>query len=197
MADQPTQSSDNRTPARLGDALSPFAPLRQLERMFEDFFGVFGPPMRRDSSAAPLPAGIVAPRMDVSETDNEIRITADLPGLDEKDIDLTLSENVLTIRAQAKTERDEKKEDFHVMERARGVFVRSLRLPFPVDSNQVQAAFKDGVLNITIPKPREMRDKVQRIEVRRREGSQPSGDQHQASGSPSATGTKVAENAAG
>lgn len=200
MADHPTQSSENRSLARRNDALSPFTPFRQLERMFEDFFGVFGPPMRGDGTAGQLPTGVVAPRIDISETENEIRISADLPGLQEKDIDLTLQDNVLTIRGETKTERDEKNQDYHVMERARGVFVRSLRMPFRIDANQVQASFKEGVLNITIPKPQEMRDQVQRIEVKRegaqQGGGQQTGSQSQGSGNQPAAGARVPETAA-
>ena len=78
MADQQvTQPSDNRSMARRGDALSPFAPIRrEMERMFEDFFSVFGVPARAEREGSPLPAGIIAPRIDVSETDDEVRITA-------------------------------------------------------------------------------------------------------------------------
>jgi HSP20 family protein len=196
MADQSTQSPENRPLARYSDALSPFAPLRQMERLFEDFFGVFGPPTRGDDRAGQLPAGVVAPRIDVSETDNEIRITAELPGLQEKDVDLTLRDDVLTIRGEAKTEREEKKQDYHVMERARGTFVRALHLPFSIDANRVQAAFKDGVLNITIPKPQEMKEKVQRIEVKRDEGAQQGGSQRSPSGAQSSAEAKVPETAA-
>jgi HSP20 family protein len=164
---------------------------RDLERMFEDFFSVFGPPMRGDGqhgrmqgSPGRMQGSIVLPRMDVSETDSELRITADLPGMQEQDIDITLADDVLTIRGETVKEHEEKKQEFHLMERAHGSFARSLRLPFPVDASQVQASFKDGVLTITIPKPKEVRDKAQRIEVRRDEsagGSQPSGGQQGAS----------------
>jgi len=197
MADEPNrQSSESRSLARWSDALSPFTPLRQMERLFEDFFSVFGTPTRGDGQAGRLPAGVVAPRMDVAETDNEIRITAELPGLEEKDVDVTLCDDVLTIRGEAKTEREEKKQDYHIMERARGTFVRSLRLPFSIDANRVQAAFKDGVLNITIPKPQEMRDKVQRIEVKRAEGAQQGASQRPGGSTQSSAETKVPETAA-
>jgi hypothetical protein len=76
------------------------------------------------------------------------------------------------------------------MERARGTFVRSLRLPFSIDANRVQAAFKDGVLNITIPKPQEMRDKVQRIEVKRAEGAQQGASQRPGGSTQSSAETK-------
>ena len=215
MADQQvTQSSGNRSVARRSDALSPFAPLRDIERLFGDFFSVFGVPAPAARGAVSLPAGIIAPRIDVSETDEEIRIKAELPGLNENDVDVQLIDDVLTIRGEAQTEHEEKQQDYRVMERARGTFVRSLRLPFSADANQVQASFKDGLLTITIPKPREERERVQRVEVTRDQsrsgssgngssgkGSQPRGDQaggsqSAASGDQSSAEKKVSKTAA-
>jgi HSP20 family protein len=211
MADQQvTQSSDNRSMARRGDALSPFAPIRrEMERMFEDFFSVFGVPARAEREGAPLPAGIIAPRIDVSETDDEVRITAELPGVNEKDIDVRLIDDVLTIRGECQTEHEEKQQDYRVMERARGTFVRSLRLPFTADANQVQASFKDGILTITIPKPQEAQERVQRIEVKRDgsgngsqgagnhgAGNQTGGNQRASTGGQSSAQQKASETAA-
>jgi HSP20 family protein len=200
MADQQmTQSPENRSVIRRGDALSPFAPIRrEMERLFEDFFSVFGAPVRAEREGAPLPAGIIAPRIDVSETDNEVRITAELPGVNEKDIDVRLVDDVLTIRGECQTEHEEKQQDFRVMERARGTFVRSLRLPFSANANQVQASFKDGILSITIPKPPEARERVQRIEVKRDEsgGNQRSSNGSQSSSQQTAPEQKVSETAA-
>jgi HSP20 family protein len=186
-----TQSPENRSVMRRGDALSPFTPIRrEMERLFEDFFSVFGAPVRAEREGAPLPAGIIAPRIDVSETDNEVRITAELPGVNEKDIDVRLVDDVLTIRGECQTEHEEKQQDYRVMERARGTFVRSLRLPFSADANQVQASFKDGILSITIPKPQEARERVQRIEVKRDESG---GNQRSPSGSQSSSQQKAPE----
>jgi HSP20 family protein len=204
-----TQSSDNRAVARRSDALSPFAPLREIERLFGDFFSVFGVPARAEREAVALPPGIIAPRIDVSEADDEIRITAELPGLSENDVDVRLIDDVLTIRGEAQTQHEEKQQDYRVMERARGTFVRSLRLPFSADASQVQASFKNGILTITIPKPREERERVQRIEVTRDQSgngssgkdsqagdNQTSGNQRTSSGAPSAAEKKVSETAA-
>ena len=199
-----TQSSDNRAVARRSDALSPFAPLREFERLFGDFFSVFGVPARAEREAVALPPGIIAPRIDVSETDDEVRIKAELPGVNEKDIDVRLVDDVLTIRGEAQTEHEEKQQDYRVMERARGTFVRSLRLPFMADASQVQASFKDGILSITIPKPREARERVQRIEVKpdgsgngsQAGGNQDGGNQRASSGSQSSAEKKMSETAA-
>jgi HSP20 family protein len=171
-----------------------------LERLFGDFFSVFGPPVRNDGQGGQMPAGLVAPRIDLSESDNELQVKAELPGIDEKDVDVTLAEDVLTIRGEIKSEHEEKKQDYHLMERARGTFVRSLRLPFSVDANQVQAEFKDGVLSITIPKPKEVQDKAQRIELKRQEsgnGGQPAVNVASSSNAASSSAeNKVQETAA-
>src|ERR1700704_4297610 len=204
MADQQvTQSSGNRSVARRNDASSPFAPLREIERLFGDFFSVFGVPALAEREAVPLPPGIIAPRIDVSETDDEIRIKAELPGLNENDVDVRLIDDVLTIRGEAQTEHEEKQQDYRVMEGARGTFVRSLRLPFMADASQVQASFKDGILTITIPKPREARGRVQRIEVKpdgsgngsQAGGNHAGGTQRGSSGSQSSAEQKVSETA--
>jgi HSP20 family protein len=86
------------------------------------------------------------------ETEKEIRITAELPGVTEQDIDISLDDDVLTIHGGKKFERKDDKENFHFVERSYGTFQRSLRLPFPVDPDQVQASFENGVLTVTVPK---------------------------------------------
>ena len=109
--------------------------------------------------------------------------------MSEKDVEIRLIDDVLTISGETRIERDEQKEDFHLVERARGTFARSLRLPFRVDAKDVQANFQDGVLTITIPKPQEARERVQRIEVGRDQTS--SGDQQRAGGGQSTAQSTV------
>ena len=105
--------------------------------------------------------------MNVSETENEIRITAELPGVTEQDIDISLDDDVLTIRGEKKFERTDDKENFHFVERSYGTFQRSLRLPFPVDPEQVQASFENGVLTVTVPKTGRQ-ERSRRIQVQGR-----------------------------
>ena len=184
MSDNSRQRSESRSLARRGEAMHPFPAFRRdFERLFEEFFSVFGMPLRADGQQGGMQRAMMAPRMDVSETENEIRITADLPGVSEKDVEIRLIDDVLTISGDTRIERDEQKEDFHLVERARGTFARSLRLPFRVDAKDVQANFQDGVLTITIPKPQEARERVQRIEVGRDQTS--SDDQQRAGGGQS------------
>jgi HSP20 family protein len=130
-----------------------------MERVFEDFsrdFG-WGPP--------PAAATAVAPRIDVSETDTEIKIEAEMPGIEEKDVELVLSNGRLTIKGEKKQEKEEKKKDYHVVERSYGSFARSISLPFEADPGQVKASFVKGVLTVTVPKPPEVKAKERKIPI--------------------------------
>jgi HSP20 family protein len=97
-------------------------------------------------------SNLVNASMNVSETDNGIRITAELPGVSEQDIDVSLDDDLLTIRGEKKFEQKDEKENFHFVERSYGTFQRSLRLPFTVNPDQVRASFENGVLTVTAPK---------------------------------------------
>jgi HSP20 family protein len=144
-----------------------FGPLRsQMNRLFDDFFGGFpGLPMMPPSPM--MAAVVVAPRIEVSETDKELQITAELPGIDPKNVEVTLEDDVLTIRGEKEAQKEEGEDrDYHLTERSYGTFVRYLRLPFRADPQQVRASFKDGVLTLTIPKPDECQQGAHRIEVK-------------------------------
>ena len=94
----------------------------------------------------------LTPHLDVRETDKEIVVEAELPGIEEKDISLDLKDGVLTIRGEKKHEHDQEKENYRMMERRYGSFQRSLRLPDTVDQDKVEASFDNGVLKIKVPK---------------------------------------------
>jgi HSP20 family protein len=102
--------------------------------------------------------------MEVAETDKEIEVSVELPGLERKDLDISLDGNVLTIRAERKAEAEQKGKNVHVAERSYGVFYRALELPAKVDPSTVQATMSKGVLNIKIPKPAQTEAK--KIEVK-------------------------------
>ncbi|WP_457090143.1 Hsp20/alpha crystallin family protein [Microvirga sp. P5_D2] len=123
-----------------------------MNRLFDDVFRGAALPAAAGSQGQGDIGNFVNASMNVSETDKEIRITAELPGVTEQDIDVSLDDDVLTIRGEKKFERKDDKENFHFVERAYGTFQRSLRLPFAVDSEQVQASFENGVLTVTVPK---------------------------------------------
>ena len=125
-------------------ASNPFSALQQeIDRLFEGFARGFpGVPSRE-----------VMPSMDVSETDKEIEITAELPGLEEKDIQLNVADNVLSIRGEKKNEREETKKDYHLLERSYGSFTRAVQLPDGVNADGIKAVMSKGVLKVTVPKP--------------------------------------------
>ncbi|MDB5397214.1 MAG: type effector protein [Rhodospirillales bacterium] len=156
---------------------SPSDPLQafrsEMDRLFDDFFtgsGASGIALMRSGG---MPAAVVPPQIDVSETDHDIQIKADLPGLDENDIDIFVVDDVLTLRGEKKAEREEEQRGWRLVERSSGAFSRVLRLPFAVDPAQVDAAFKNGVLTITIPKPTETQDQVHKITVKKTDTETP------------------------
>ncbi len=109
---------------------------------------------------------LMTPRIDISETDSDIKVCAELPGIDEKDVEVTVTDDLLSIRGEKRIERDESRENFHLVERAHGSFARNIRLPFKVDTGEVQADFENGVLTITVPKPAEQQPRSSRIAIR-------------------------------
>jgi HSP20 family protein len=135
-----------RLPVRR-EAQDPFLAFRQeMDRMFDEFAtGSMLAPFGKEWAA-------FEPRVDVVETDQEVQVTAELPGLDAEDVDLTLSHNVLTIKGEKKHEHEEKGENYYRAERSYGSFQRSLALPQGVEMDAAQAAFDKGVLTVTFPK---------------------------------------------
>jgi len=149
-------------PSFFGRDDDPFGSLfREVQKTFEDF--------SRRSPLAGLGSDMLAPRIDIAESKDAIDLTAELPGVDEKNVDVTLADGVLTIRGEKKAERDEKDKDknWHVVERSYGSFSRTISLPFDPDSAKVEANFEKGVLHIHLPKPAEVAKKQQKIEVKK------------------------------
>jgi HSP20 family protein len=137
----------------------PFRALqRRMDRLFDEFAGDYRWPFA-DGGDAPTPS------VDVSETDAEMIVEAELPGVEEKDIDVTLADKLLTIRGEKKREKQEKKKDYRLIERSYGAFSRSMTLPFDADPKKIKASFKDGVLRIALPKPPEAKAKVKKIAI--------------------------------
>lgn len=107
-----------------------------------------------------------SPRLDVSETESGLEIVADLPGMEKKDIKVSLEDNLLTIQGERKEEKENKDKQYHTIERRSGSFYRALRLPVEVEKDKVEAAFKDGVLTLRLPKSKEAKKKVAQIEIK-------------------------------
>jgi HSP20 family protein len=166
----------------------PFMSLhRQMNRLFDDV-------LRESTGQMPSSqgqgneGGILMPHMDVSETDKELKVCAELPGVSEKDVDVRLEDDVLVIRAEKKFERKDEKENYHFMERSYGTFQRALRLPGPVEPEQVQASFENGVLTVTVPKT-EQQERSRRIQIGRPSSGESGGAKSKAESGSGAKGS--------
>jgi len=135
---------------------------RDIERAFDQFWNEFGGPLaRRDGF------GFATPAVDISEAGNAIEVTAELPGLSEKDIDLEITGDALTIRGEKKDKHLEERKGIYLSERSYGSFYRSVALPPGLDTGKAEANFANGVLTVTLPKSPEAQQQVRRIEVKR------------------------------
>ena len=150
----------------------PFDALRnQVDRLFHDFQTGFlqAPSYRSLLDIEPFwrrDFGFnVTPAIDIVEKEKAFEVTAELPGLDVKNIDLQLSDNVLTIKGEKQEEKEEKAKDRYVSERRYGSFRRSLQVPSSVDADKIEASFKGGVLTVTLPKSPEAQKKQKTIPV--------------------------------
>src|ERR1043165_1033974 len=149
MTTDPDRSGKKDITPRYSD---PFSALRaEMDSLFDSFIGglpafsgIFGSTGGRGFA--------LTPHMDVTETDKEIVVEAELPGIDEKDVSIALQDGVLTIRGEKKHERDEEKENYRMMERRYGSFQRSVQLPDTVDEDKIEATCNNGVLRVSLPK---------------------------------------------
>jgi HSP20 family protein len=163
-------SGNGGNPARSPASVSLFGSLyRDIDRLVDEF--------TRSPMVGQAQVNLV-PSIDVSETDNAIVVSAEMPGLERSDVDISIEDDILTIRGEKKIEQEKDDKNFHMSERLYGVFYRALQLPPGVDASKIQAAMSNGVLKITIPKP--AKAQPQKIEVQ--EGAK------SASGSDSASG---------
>lgn len=132
--------------------MDPFAAMRtEIDRVFDAFLG-------RGAARLLAPVGfqdsdVLSPSIDIRETETEFVIEAELPGIDEKDVSITLNDDVLTVKGEKRSEREDKKsDDYHLMERSYGSFQRSFRVSDAVDAEKVKATFEKGVLKVMLPK---------------------------------------------
>ncbi len=145
------------------ERIDPFRRMsEQMERMFEDLVGMTSLPTRMRTREAGMPL----PDVDVSETKEALEVDVDLPGMQERDIDITLSNGVLTVRGERKEERENQGRNYYRCERSHGVFSRRIMLPYNVDEEKVEARFDRGVLHITMPKSQEVKSR-EHIEIKK------------------------------
>ncbi len=163
-----TEKSEKNVPAKTESTWSPipFGSMRdEMNRLFGDFLGSRWPdwPLSADRTARPQ---MLSPRVDIAETDGAFEISAELPGIDEKDVDVSVADGVLTIQGEKKAEHEKKEKDYHQIERSYGSFQRSLTLPSTIDIEKIAASFDNGVLKIELPKTEEAKPEVTKVKVK-------------------------------
>jgi HSP20 family protein len=161
-------SSSKSVPAHVG----PFDSLRkQMERLFDQFDrDIWHVPSLPKFKFEPLWGGAAGwgnlPAVDIVEKDKAYEISAELPGLDEKDIEVTLASGTLTIKGEKKEEKEEKKNDYYLSERHYGSFIRSFGVPEGVNVDKIEANFNKGVLTVTLPKTAEAQKPEKKIAIK-------------------------------
>lgn len=159
----PWSRQENRLPVPVGAERDrgdhPLLSLhREVNRLFDDVFRGFSTP-----SFGGLGSSLSWPNVELGETDKEVRITAELPGLEEKDVDITVEEGVLTLRGEKKSEVEDK--DRGYTERSYGRFERQIGLPRGIEQDKASATFRNGVLTVTLPKSEAANENVRRIPI--------------------------------
>lgn len=140
-------------------------PLSTLQAEMDRMFHAFSMPQMSWSPGSSNGDGTLGLRVDIGDTDSEIHITADLPGVEEKDTVVTLEDNVLRIHAERKAESEQSDTKWRIMERSQGVFERAIRVPGGIDPKDVKATFEKGVLKVTLPKPTKEQPSSHRISI--------------------------------
>lgn len=143
--------------------LSRWDPFRDLNRVQEQLNRFFGDDLFRRSGESALTAW--APAVDIHENKDELVLEADLPGFNEKDLDIRVEDNTLTVRGERKFEKKVEEENYLRMERAYGSFARSFAMPHTVNTESIKAVYRDGVLTIRLPKREEAKPKQVKVNV--------------------------------
>ena len=153
------------TPSRYRDEGDPFMTLhREMNRLFDDVFRGF------DLTPVGMSRMASWPHVEVIENDKDVRVSAELPGLEDKDVEVLMGEGVLTIRGEKKSEVEDKERAFS--ERTYGRFERRIPLAWEVDEDKIEASFKNGVLTVTMPKSAQASSHVKRIAVNSTDAAQ-------------------------
>ena len=176
MAETVTKLPIQREKSSVGSSVpqtwQPFEGLRQeIDRLFDDFgrgfWRPFGrslfagePSFRRELTLGAMPA------VDVVESEKAYEVAAELPGMDEKNVEVKVVNGNLTIKGEKQEEKEEKKKDYYLHERSFGSFERSFGIPEGVDTDKIEANFKKGVLSVTLPKKPEAQKPARKIEVK-------------------------------
>ena len=150
--------------------LRSLVPFREAGALMRPDFGLFGLHREIDRLFSEFAQGIgpnganIVPNIEISETDKAIEVSAEMPGLERKDVDISIEDDTLTIRGEKKVEESQKDKNVQLSERSYGVFYRVLQLPPGIDPSSIQATMSNGILKVTIPKPAQSEPK--KIEVK-------------------------------
>ena len=142
----------------LANPLSAFR--QEMDKLVESFFGGF--------DVHPFGGRSVTfmPQVDVADTDKEIKVSVELPGLDDKDVEVSLTKETLTIKGEKKEEKEEKGKDYYRSERSFGSFTRTIPLPFEIDAEKAAASFKKGVLTVNLPKTKQVISETKKVAIK-------------------------------
>jgi HSP20 family protein len=168
----PAKPEQKERPRALGE-WRPLASLRrEVDRLFDEFhLGTWRRPAGSVFDVEPFWRGELsfgkAPAVDIAEKEKEYEITAELPGMEEQNIDVKFADGVLTIKGEKKEEKEEKKKDYYLSERHFGSFQRSFQVPDGVDADKIAASFKNGVLTVVLPKSAEAQKREKKIAIKK------------------------------
>jgi HSP20 family protein len=169
VANVPVKMKDSPSyyPAESG-AANPLAQLhREVDKLFENAFRGFGlSPFQSDFFTPLTPSGLMKPHVDIGVTDKEYTITAEVPGVGEKDVKVEVANNTMTISGEKKQEKDEKEKNYYRVERSYGSFQRVLSLPEDANQEDIKATFKDGVLTIKMGRKALPKSEVKQVEIK-------------------------------
>lgn len=140
---------------------------QEMDQLFDDFLNGFSPSPFKTGSllVSALTDGILKPSLDIGATEKEYTINIEVPGVDQKDIKLEIIDNTLTVSGEKKQEKEEKKKNYYRSERSYGSFQRILSLPEDADQKKIKAAFKNGVLTMTLPRKPSAQSEIKQIEI--------------------------------
>lgn len=135
---------------------------REMNRIFDRFFDRF----EQSSPSVWTGGGIAMPSVDIADTEDSVEVTVELPGIEEKDIDVQVSGDVLTVSGEKKTEAEQKHKGHHITERHFGRFLRTIPLPPGLETEKAEATLANGVLTVVVPKSAEAQAKIKKVEVK-------------------------------
>jgi HSP20 family protein len=159
----PSLWSQSALPSQREENHSFFGIQKEMNRLFDDFFrGLDATPVNNVGERL----NRFVPSLDIRENDKEVHVRVELPGMDEKDVEVMLTDNSITLKGEKKEEKEDKGKDYYHVERSYGSFQRVIPLPEGIDTKKAEAKFKKGILSISLPKLEQSKVKAKKIEIK-------------------------------